>query len=89
MTYGLGGEISDPTAQPVGKGRTVPAPIDKGAELQKAADLAKSADVAIVFVGTDNSIEGEGLDRKSLGLSGNQEELVKRSCRQILARLSC
>ncbi len=50
---------------------------DHAAELQKAAALAKSADVAIVFVGTDFTIEHEARDRTSLGLPGNQEELVK------------
>lgn len=37
---------------------------------------ARNADVAIVFVGTDSSVEQEGRDRKTLGLTGNQEELV-------------
>lgn len=45
--------------------------------IQMAVDYAREADVAIVFVGTDESIEQEGRDRKSLGLPGAQEELVK------------
>ena len=51
--------------------------LDQAAELQKAAELAKNADVAIVVVGTDFTIEHEARDRTSLGLPGNQEELVK------------
>ena len=51
--------------------------LDRAAELQKAAALAKAADVAIVIVGTDFTIEHEARDRTSLGLPGNQEELVK------------
>ncbi|MEO7932781.1 MAG: glycoside hydrolase family 3 C-terminal domain-containing protein [Chthoniobacterales bacterium] len=51
--------------------------IDKDAELKKAVELAKQADVAIVFVGTTGAVEQEGRDRKTLGLTGNQEELVK------------
>jgi len=51
--------------------------LDLAAELAKAADLAKQADVALVFVGTNATIEQEARDRKSLGLAGNQEELVK------------
>jgi beta-glucosidase len=45
--------------------------------LKKAVELAGQADVAIVFVGTNALIEQEERDRKSLGLTGNQEELVK------------
>ena len=47
------------------------------ASINQAAVLARGADMAIVFVGTSNAIEAEGLDRTSLGLPGQQEELVK------------
>ncbi|MFD2873762.1 glycoside hydrolase family 3 C-terminal domain-containing protein [Mucilaginibacter ximonensis] len=50
---------------------------DKAAELQKAVDAAKKADVAILYIGTTLNVEAEGKDRTSLGLPGNQEELVK------------
>ena len=50
---------------------------DKATELQKAVELARNADVALVFVGTDRQVEQEGHDRKTLGLTGNQEDLVK------------
>lgn len=50
---------------------------DVAGELQKAVAAAKNADVAIVCVGTNGSIEREGHDRTSLGLPGNQEQLVE------------
>jgi beta-glucosidase len=46
-------------------------------EVKYASDLARNADAAIVFVGTDSSVEQEGHDRKTLTLTGQQEELVK------------
>jgi beta-glucosidase len=54
-----------------------PKDFDPAAELTKAVELAKQADVALVFVGTNRDVEQEGHDRKTLGLIGNQEELVK------------
>ncbi|KAA5539179.1 hypothetical protein FYK55_24990 [Roseiconus nitratireducens] len=45
--------------------------------IKRAVDIAGEADVAIVFVGTDQSIEQEGRDRRSLGLPGDQLELVQ------------
>ena len=45
--------------------------------IAKAAKLAQSADIAIVCVGTDAQVEAEGRDRKSLGLTGSQQDLVK------------
>jgi beta-glucosidase len=52
-------------------------PFDETAELKRAVELARRADVALVFVGTDQRVEQEGCDRKTLGLTGNQEELVE------------
>lgn len=49
---------------------------DKENELKRAVEFAKRADVVILYVGTTLAIEAEGRDRKSLGLPGNQEELV-------------
>ena len=40
-------------------------------------EMAKSADVAIVFVGTDDKMSTEEVDRPSLSLPGNQVELIK------------
>jgi beta-glucosidase len=69
VSYAVGGVVSDPS--------TRDKPLDKTAELQKAVELARKADVTIVIVGTDRQIEQEGRDRKTLGLAGNQEELVE------------
>ena len=67
--YSVGGVVSDPSPRDN--------PFDKTAELQKAVELAKRADVALVVVGTDRQIEQEEQDRKTLGLTGTQEELVE------------
>ena len=40
-------------------------------------NLAKTADVAIVCVGTTTDVEAEGRDRTTLGLPGNQQQLVE------------
>jgi beta-glucosidase len=69
VLYAVGGLVSNPSPKET--------PFDPAAELSKAARIARSAEVAVVFVGSDQRIEQEGHDRKSLGLSGNQEELVK------------
>ncbi len=75
VTHVVGGEIG---GKPHNYLNTpLPTPIDRTDELRKAADAARTADVALVFVGTDHTIEHEGRDRTSLGLPGNQEELVK------------
>ena len=50
---------------------------DGGSSIAEAVAAAKEADVAILFVGTNAQVEHEGRDRRSLGLSGRQEELVK------------
>lgn len=42
----------------------------------EAARVAKGADLALVFVGTSNSIETEGVDRTSLALPSGQDELI-------------
>lgn len=52
-------------------------PIDREEELKKAIEIAKKADVVILYIGTTLGTEAEGLDRISLGLPGNQEELVE------------
>lgn len=54
---------------------TVPK-FDKEKELKAAIEMAKRADVVILYVGTTLAVEAEGRDRKSLGLPGNQDELV-------------
>ncbi len=51
--------------------------VDAATELPKAVEAARKADVAIVFVGTNLTIEHEALDRTSLGLTPPQEDLVR------------
>eukprot|EP01121_Diplochlamys_sp_Union-15-3_P021005 TRINITY_DN8382_c0_g1_i1.p1 TRINITY_DN8382_c0_g1~~TRINITY_DN8382_c0_g1_i1.p1 ORF type:complete len:541 (+),score=100.93 TRINITY_DN8382_c0_g1_i1:117-1625(+) len=43
----------------------------------EAVSIAQKADVAILFLGTDTSIEAEGTDRADITLPGNQENLAK------------
>ncbi len=44
---------------------------------KETLDIAASADVAIIFVGTDQTTGREESDRFSIGLPGNQYELIK------------
>ncbi len=69
VQYAVGGAVIEPLAKDP--------PPRQAAQLQEAVELARKSDVAIVFVGTDQRVEQEGRDRKSLGLSGNQEQLVE------------
>ena len=43
---------------------------------KETLDIAASADVAVIFVGTDQTTGREESDRYSLGLPGNQYELI-------------
>jgi beta-glucosidase len=52
-------------------------PKDEAPGIATAAEAAKAADVAIVVVGTNGGVEGEGHDRNTLALTGRQEDLVK------------
>lgn len=76
VLYTLGGVVAGDTT---GRWKNESAEVaaDPAAELTKAVDLARSADVAIVCIGTTAAVEQEARDRKSLGLTGTQEELVK------------
>ncbi len=60
-----------------GKKDPKPTPFNRESELKKAIEIAKKADVVLLYIGTTLGTEAEGLDRKTLGLPGNQEELVK------------
>jgi beta-glucosidase len=44
--------------------------------LQQAVEAAKNSDAALVFVGTNDQLETEGLDRKDIRLSDNQDQLI-------------
>lgn len=48
-----------------------------GANIADAVALARSADVAILGLGENSNISGEGHDRSELGLPGNQEQLLE------------
>jgi beta-glucosidase len=43
---------------------------------ERAVQAAADADVAVVVVGTNDEWESEGADRRSIGLPGDQDELV-------------
>ena len=47
------------------------------AAIARAADLARNSDVAILFLGTNLKVEGEGHDRRDLNLPGAQEQLLE------------
>jgi len=46
-------------------------------QFQAAAEAARKADVALLFLGTDLSVENEGVDRSDLNLPGIQDDLVQ------------
>ncbi len=49
-----------------------------GEEMQEeAVEAASKADAAILFVGLNNSIEGEGVDRRDMRLPQGQDELIE------------
>ena len=45
--------------------------------ISQAVSAAKEAEIAIVVVGTNDRVESEGFDRKTLKLPGRQDELVE------------
>ena len=51
--------------------------VEPNSGLGKAIAYAARADVAVVVCGTDLSVADEGTDRSSLGLPGEQEQLIK------------
>ena len=73
--YGVGGVVGGNSNSWVKS--SIEPRIDEAAELSKAVKLASQSDIAIVCVGTTAAIEQEGRDRTSLGLPGNQEQLIK------------
>ena len=46
--------------------------------IASAAKLAADSDLVFLFVGTDQTVEQEGRDRKSLGLPGDQLKLIQK-----------
>ena len=49
--------------------------------LREAAELAARADTVLLCVGLDETLESEGMDRKSLALSEGQNVLIEAVCR--------
>lgn len=45
--------------------------------IKKALKLANQAEVAVVYLGLDEAIEAEGLDRKNIKINDNQVDLLK------------
>jgi len=76
VLYAVGGVVGGATSGLLKK-EPPEAVADSAAELAKAVALARGADAAIVFVGTTSAVEQEGHDRKTLGLTGNQEALAE------------
>jgi len=56
---------------------TEPPDADGDALIEAAARSAAEADVALVVVGTNELVESEGYDRRSLALPGRQDDLVR------------
>ena len=50
---------------------------DPGSDIPAAVDAAAHADVVILALGEHQGISGEGFDRSSLDLPGNQEQLLE------------
>lgn len=44
---------------------------------KEALKIAKKAEVAIIFAGLNKDFEGEGFDRETMNMPGNQDELIK------------
>jgi beta-glucosidase len=76
ISYTMGGLVGGDTT---GRWKAESAEVaaDPKAERAKAVELARKSDVAIVFIGTTAAVEQEARDRKTLGLTGAQEELVE------------
>ena len=58
--------------------RHQPPGLSRAEEIAEAVAAAERADVAVVVVGTNEEVESEGWDRRSLALPGRQDELVRR-----------
>jgi len=76
VRYTMGGLVGGDTTGRW-KAESAEVAVDPVAERARAVALARQADVAIVFVGSTAAVEQEGRDRKTLGLTGTQEELIE------------
>lgn len=73
--YHMGG-LPDPMLAGFSVG-FLPATRGVAEEISAAVESAKKVDVAIVFVGTNSTIESEGYDRKNLSLPEGHDDLVE------------
>src|ERR1019366_4009890 len=51
--------------------------VDDGSNIANAVEAAKKAEVVILALGEYQGISGEGFDRQSLDLPGNQQPLLE------------
>lgn len=61
-------------------------------KIRKACDLAEKADVVLLYIGLDEYVEVEGLDRNDMKLPDNQIELLEelyKTNKNIVAIISC
>ncbi|VYU54758.1 glycosyl hydrolase [Clostridium paraputrificum] len=61
-------------------------------KVEKACELAKKADVVLLYIGLDEYVEVEGLDRSTMGIPENQVELLNAIYevnQNIVAIISC
>lgn len=68
--FGEGAEVL------VARGCGITEPSQPG-ELEAAVAAAKQADVVLLCLGTNTRVEGEGHDRRELGLPGDQQKLLE------------
>jgi beta-glucosidase len=47
-------------------------------QMERAVDLAREAETVVLVVGSTEEWESEGVDRRSMALPGDQEELIRR-----------
>lgn len=54
------------------------APLNPPPYLERAVEAAREADVAVVVVGTNDEWETEGVDRTTISLPGDQDDLIRQ-----------
>lgn len=70
--------VTLPMRRPFGAIRVGVRPPSDDGGIDHAVEAARGADAAVVVVGTTDEWETEGHDRSSIGLPGDQDELVRR-----------
>ena len=74
--YGLEVEIPAGESEPARRVMVGARAATREDHLERAAAAAADADVAVLIVGTDDDWETEGEDRTTMGLPGDQDELI-------------